>query len=84
MKWAGHVARRRERRNSLRIWLKNVKEIYSVEDLGVGYVKTYLMEIWRGGAHWIHLGQDRGKWRAFVDTEMNFRLPYNGKYLLTS
>jgi hypothetical protein len=35
---------------------------------------------WRG-MDWIHLAQDRGKWRALVNTIMNLRIPQNfGKF----
>jgi hypothetical protein len=34
-----------------------------------------LKEVEWGGWDWIHLAQDRDKWRAFVNTEMNLRVP---------
>jgi hypothetical protein len=34
-----------------------------------------LGEIWWGGIDWIGLAQERDKWRAFVNTVMNFRVP---------
>jgi hypothetical protein len=27
------------------------------------------------GVHWIHLAQDRDRWRALVNTVMDFRVP---------
>jgi len=33
---------------------------------------------------WIHLAQDRGKWRAVVNTGMNLRVPYVAGNFLTS
>ena len=33
-----------------------------------------LHEVGRGGA-WMELAQDRGRWRALVNTVMNFRIP---------
>jgi hypothetical protein len=40
-----------------------------------------LREIGFGDVDWIHLAQDRDRWRAFVNTVMNLRVPSN---LLTS
>jgi hypothetical protein len=34
-----------------------------------------LREIGIEGANWIRLAKDRVKWRAFVNTVMNFRVP---------
>jgi hypothetical protein len=38
-------------------------------------IKLDLREIGIDGANWIQLTQDRGRWRAFVSTVMNFRVP---------
>jgi hypothetical protein len=38
-------------------------------------IGTDLGEIGWGGMHWIDLAQNRDKWRAFVNTVMNLRLP---------
>jgi hypothetical protein len=41
-----------------------------------------LREIGWGGMDWIDLAQNRGQWRALVNTVMNFRVPLNaGKFL---
>jgi hypothetical protein len=32
-----------------------------------------------GGIEWIDMGQDRYRWRALVNTIMNFRAPQNVK-----
>jgi hypothetical protein len=34
-----------------------------------------LREIGLDGMDWIDLGQDRGQWRALVNTMMNLRVP---------
>jgi hypothetical protein len=37
--------------------------------------ETGLREIGWGGMDWINLAQDRGQWRAVVNTAMNLRIP---------
>jgi hypothetical protein len=38
-------------------------------------IKTDLREVGWGGADWIDLAQDRGRWRALVNTVMNLWVP---------
>jgi hypothetical protein len=77
MRWAGHVARmgfrgaysiligRPEGRRPLgrprRRWENNIK--------------MDLTEIGFGDVDWIHLAQNRDRWRALVNTVMNLRVP---------
>jgi hypothetical protein len=78
MKLACHVARRWKKRNVYNILVGTPEEkiplgrprskwVYNIEmDLGeIGWVCMY----------WIDLAQDRGHWRALVNTVMNLRLP---------
>jgi hypothetical protein len=60
MRWAGHVARMGEKRNSYRILV------------GKPEGKMDLREIGWDGMDWIDLAQDRDQWRALV---MNLRVP---------
>jgi hypothetical protein len=38
-------------------------------------IKVDLWEIGFGDVDWIHLAQDRDRWRALVNTVMNLRFP---------
>jgi hypothetical protein len=38
-------------------------------------IKIDLREIGWDGMKWIHLAQDRGQWRALVNTVMNLQVP---------
>jgi len=37
--------------------------------------KMYFQEMGYGSMDWIELAQDRDRWRAFVSTVMNLRVP---------
>lgn len=37
--------------------------------------KKDLLEIERFGMSWIYVAQDKEKWRAFIETVMNFQVP---------
>jgi hypothetical protein len=74
MRWAGHVARAKETRNSYRILVGNPE---GQRPLGrprrrwVDNIKMDLREIGWDGMDWIDLAQDRDKWRALVNTVIN-------------
>jgi hypothetical protein len=38
-------------------------------------IKMHLMEMGFGDVDWIHLTQDRDRWRALVNMVMNLRVP---------
>jgi hypothetical protein len=78
MRWAGHVARMREKRNAYRILVRKPED---KRPLGrprrrwVDNIKMDLREIGWDGVDWIHLAQDRDQWMALVNTVMNLRVP---------
>jgi hypothetical protein len=45
-------------------------------------IKMGLREIGIDGANWIRLAQDRIRWRAFVNTVMNLRVPYRNQAII--
>jgi hypothetical protein len=82
MRWAGHGAsmgegrgvyrvlvgkseRKRPPRRSRRRWEDNIK--MNLREIGIDV------------ANWIQLAQDRVQWRAFVNTAMNLRVPYENR-----
>jgi hypothetical protein len=78
MRWAEHVARMGEKRNAYRIM------VGKPEDKGplgrprcrwAYIIKIDRREIEWDGMDWIDLAQDRGQWRALVNTVMNLRVP---------
>jgi hypothetical protein len=78
MRWAGHVARMKERRGVYSVFVGNSKgkrplgrRRHRWED----NIKLDLREIGIDGTNWIHLAQDRVRWRAFVNTVMDLRVP---------
>jgi hypothetical protein len=50
----------------------------------VGNIKMDLGEIGFGDVDWIHLAQDRDRWRALVNTVMSLRVTQNAGNFLTS
>jgi hypothetical protein len=44
-------------------------------------IKMDLREVGYGGVGWIDVAQDRDRWRALVNAEMKFRVPYSGEFL---
>jgi hypothetical protein len=78
MRWAGHVARMGEGRNVYRILVGKPEGKRSLERPRRRWedgVKMDLREIgWGGGVEWIHLAQDRDRWRAAMNAVMNLRV----------
>ena len=77
MRWAGHVARRGERRGLYRFLVGKpevkrplVRSRRRWED----NIKMNMQEV-RWGMDWIELAQDRDRWRALVNAVMNLRVP---------
>jgi hypothetical protein len=76
MRWAGHVARMGEWRTVHRVLVGNQKEREHFEDQGIdGKVGSeWILRRLGRSIEWIELAQDRGRWRALVNTVMNLRV----------
>jgi hypothetical protein len=78
MRWAGHVARMGTKRNAYRILVgkpEGKRPLGRPRRRWVDNIKIDLREIGWDGMGWIDLAQDRDKWRALVNMEMNLRVP---------
>jgi hypothetical protein len=78
MRWAGYVARMGELRGAHNILVGRPegrrplgRPTHRWED----NIEIDLREIVFGDVDWIHLAQDKDRWRAVVNTVMNLRLP---------
>jgi hypothetical protein len=78
MRWAGHVARMGEKRNTYRLLVRKPE---GKRPLGrprrrlVDNIKMDVLDIGWGGVDWIGLPKDKDKWRALVNVVMNLRVP---------
>jgi hypothetical protein len=78
MRWAGHVARMGEKRNAYRIFVgkpEGRRPLGRPRRRWVDNIKMVLREIGCDGVDWVDVAQDRGHWRALVNTVMNLRVP---------
>jgi hypothetical protein len=77
MRWAGHVARMRDRRGIYSVLVGKLSERDNLEDPGVDgkIILRQIFKKWDGDMDWIDLFQDGDSWRAFVKTVMNIRVP---------
>jgi hypothetical protein len=78
MRWAGHVARMGDKRNTYRILVgkpEGKRPLGRPRRRWVDNIKIDLREIGWDGMDRIDLGQDRDQWRTFVNTVMNLRVP---------
>jgi hypothetical protein len=79
VRWGKHVARIGEIGNAHSILVG--KKIEGKRPRGrprcrwEKYIRTDLREIWGEVAGWMHLAQDKDKWRVLVNTVMNLRVP---------
>jgi hypothetical protein len=78
MRWAGHVARMREKRGAYRILVGRPdgrRPLGRPRRRREDNIKMDFREAGWVGINWIELAQDRDRWRALVNAVMNLRVP---------
>jgi hypothetical protein len=78
MRWAGHVARMREKGNAYRLLLGKPEKRMPLgrsRRRWVDNIRMDLLEVGWGDVDWIGLAQDRDRCRALVNSVQNLRVP---------
>jgi hypothetical protein len=78
MRWAGHVARMVEVRGAYNILVGRLEERRPLGRSRSRLEDNILMDLRKigfGDVDWIHLAQDRDRWRGLVNTVMNLWVP---------
>jgi hypothetical protein len=78
MRWAGHVARMREKRNVYKLLVgkpERKRPLGRPRRRWIDNIKMVLLEIGLNVVDWIGLVQDRYRWRALVNLVMNLCVP---------
>jgi hypothetical protein len=78
VRWAGHVARIREKRNAYRLLVgkpEGKRPLGRPRRRWVDNIRMDILEVGWGDVDWIGLAQDRDKWRALVNSVLNLRVP---------
>jgi hypothetical protein len=77
MRWAGHVARMGEKRNAYRLLVgkpEGKRPLGRPRRRLVDNIRRDLVEVEWGDVDWIGLAQDRDRWRALVNSVLNYRV----------
>ena len=76
LRWVGHVAHMEEGRGVHRVLVGEPEEKRPLGRPRHKWGDNIKMDLWEvgGGGDWMELAQDRDRWRALVNTVMNFRL----------
>jgi hypothetical protein len=78
MRWAGHVARMGEKINAYRLLVgkpKGKRPLGRPRRRWVDNIRMDLGEVGWGYEDWMGLAKDRNRWRALVNSVLNFRVP---------
>jgi hypothetical protein len=78
MRWAGHVARIEEKRNVYGLLVgkpEGKRPLGRTRHRWIDNIKMDLLNIVLSVVDWIGMAQDRYRWRALVNSVMNFGVP---------
>jgi hypothetical protein len=78
LRWSGHVARMGERRGAYRALVgksEGRRQLERPRRIWEDNIKMDLRKVGWGGMDWINLAQNTDRWRALVNTVMNFQVP---------
>jgi hypothetical protein len=78
MRWAGHVARMGEKRNSYRLLVgkpEGKRPLGRPRRRCVDNIRMDLGKAGWGDVDWIGLAKDRNRWRVLVNSVLNLRVP---------
>jgi hypothetical protein len=74
MRWAGHVARLGKKRNTYRL-LVGKRPLGRPRRRCFDNIRMDLVEVGWSNVDWIGMAEDRGRWRALVNSVLNLRVP---------
>jgi transcription termination factor 2 len=78
MRWAGHVARMREKRNAYMLLVgkpEGKRPLGRQRHRWVDNIRMDLGEVGWDDVDWIHLTQVRNRWRVLVNSVLNLEVP---------
>jgi hypothetical protein len=78
MRWAGHVARMGEKRNTHRLLVgkpEGMRPLGRPRCRKLDNIRMDLVEVGWGDVDWIGLTQDKDRWKALVNSVLNLRVP---------
>jgi hypothetical protein len=78
MRWAGHVAQIGEKKNKYRLLVgkpEGRRPLGKPRPRCLDNIRLDFVEVGWGDVDWIGLVQDRGRWRALVNSVSNLRVP---------
>jgi hypothetical protein len=78
MRWVGHIARVGKLRNAYKIFVgkyEGKRSLGKPRRIWEDNIRMGLKEIGWEDVDWMHVAEDRDRWRAVVNTVMNLRVP---------